>query len=108
MKAQGAEVIEIQDFMPPAVSADEKLVLQYEFKSGVNAYLASTPAGGARNLGDLIAFNAASPRETALFGQDIMIDSQARGDLDDPVYVHARDELKSLTTAALDDLFARL
>ncbi|MBA2587841.1 MAG: amidase [Alphaproteobacteria bacterium] len=109
LKAQGADIVEINDFTPPPeISADEKLVLQYEFKAGLNAYLASLPAGMVRSLSDLIAFNAASPRETVLFGQNILTESQARGDLGDPDYVHARDELKSLTTGALDDLFRRL
>ena len=107
LTAQGAQIVTIKDFVAPPVSDDEHLVLQYEFKSNLNAYLASTPTGTVRSLSDLIAFNAASPRETALFGQNILIESQARGDLNDPIYVHARDELKSLTTAALDDLFTR-
>jgi amidase len=109
MKAQGAEIIEIDDFTPPPeMSADEKLVLQYEFKADLNAYLASLPAGAVRSLSDLIAFNAASPRETVLFGQNILTESQARGDLNDPEYVRAHDELKNLTTGALGDLFAKL
>jgi hypothetical protein len=32
-------------------------------------YLATLPPGGPKNLADLIAFNAASPRELAVFGQ---------------------------------------
>jgi amidase len=109
LKAQGAEIIEIDDFTPPPeISADEKLVLQYEFKADLNAYLASLPAGAVRSLSDLIAFNAASPRETVLFGQNILTESQARGDLGDPEYVRAHDALKRLTAGALDDLFARL
>jgi amidase len=109
LKAQGAQIVEINDFtVPPQIAADEKLVLQVEFKADLNAYLASLPAGKVRSLSDLIAFNAASPRETVLFGQNILTESQARGDLNDPEYVHAHDELKNLTTGALDDLFTRL
>jgi len=109
LKGQGADIIEINDFTPPPqISTDEKLVLQVEFKADLNAYLASLPAGRVRSLSDLIAFNAASPRETILFGQNILTESQARGDLNDPDYVHARDELKSLATGTLDDLFGRL
>jgi len=43
--------------------------------------------------------------ESALFGQNIFIESNARGDLSDPVYIRAHDELKRQATATLDDLF---
>ena len=109
LKAQGAQILEINDFtVPPQITADEKVVLQTEFKADLNAYLASLPTSRVRSLSDLIAFNAASPRETILFGQNILTEAQARGDLGDPEYVRARDEIKSLTSGALDDLFTRL
>jgi len=54
-----------------------------------------------------IAFNAATPRETALFGQETFIASQARGELDSPVYLKAHEELTRVATAALDDLLGR-
>jgi amidase len=111
LKAQGAEIVEISDFvMPPQASfssANQRLVLQYDFKADLNAYLASLPASPIHTLSDLIAFNAASPRENALFGQNIFIESNARGDLSDPVYIRAHDELKRQATATLDDLFGR-
>jgi amidase len=106
LKARGAEIVEISDFVtPPQIATDEKLVLQYEFKNDLNLYLASLPVSAIRALSDLIAFNAASPRETALFGQDLLIASNARGDLSNPAYVWAHDELKSLATGTLNDLF---
>src|SRR3712207_8891559 len=47
-------------------------VLTFEFKAGVNAYLASAaPAVKTRTLEQLIAFNRAEPREMALFGQEL-------------------------------------
>jgi amidase len=108
LKAQGAEIVEVNDFVtPPQLSADEKLVLQYDFKNDVNAYLASLPASSIHTLSDLIAFNAASPRENALFDQSTFIQSNARGDLADPTYIRARDELKSLAGAMLDDVLKR-
>ena len=107
LKARGAEIVEISDFVTPPVAADERLVLQYDFKHDLNAYLASLPASPMHTLSDLIAYNAASPRETALFGQELFIASEARGDPGDPIYVQAHDELKRLAASALDDLFAR-
>src|SRR5262249_35856231 len=85
LQARGAEIVEINDFRIPLQasfsSTDEKVVLQYDFKNDLNAYLASLPAGRIRTLSDLIAFNATTPRETALFGQNIFVESDARGDL---------------------------
>jgi amidase len=111
LKAQGAEIVEIRDFvMPPQASfssANQKLVLQYDFKNDLNAYLASLPASPIHTLSDLIAFNAASPRETALFGQNIFIESDAKGDLSTPAYIQAHEELTRLATGTLDNLFKR-
>jgi amidase len=83
------------------------LVLQYDFKSDVNAYLASLPASTVHTLSDLIAFNGASTRETALFDQSTFIESNARGDLADPAYIRAHDELKNLAAGMLDDVLKR-
>ncbi len=112
MKAQGAEIVEITDFrIPPQASFSagdsQRLVLEYDFKHDLNAYLASLPDSRIRTLSDLIAFNAASPRETALFGQETFIASQARGDLDSPIYLKAHEELTRVATGALDDLLGR-
>ena len=82
-------------------------MLQYDFKNDLNAYLASLPASPIHTLSDLIAFNAASPRETALFGQNIFIESNARGDLSTPAYIQAHEQLKRLAAGTLDDLFRR-
>jgi amidase len=108
LKAQGAEIVEISVFAtPPQISADEKMVLQYDFKNDLDLYLASLPASPIHTLSDLIAFNAASPRETALFGQNTFTESEARGDLSDPAYIQAHDELKSLATGTLDGVLQR-
>ena len=63
-----------------------------ELKAGLNAYLATTPATvKARTLADVIAFNKASARELALFGQDLFEKAEATKGLDDPGYRKARD-----------------
>ncbi|MBA3051174.1 amidase family protein, partial [Brevundimonas sp.] len=67
-------------------------VLMTELKVDMNAYLASTDPTQVktRTLADLIAFNAAEPRETVLFGQELFERAEATGGLDDPAYVEAR------------------
>jgi amidase len=68
-------------------------VLLTELKHDLNAYLASTDPVQVptRTLADLIAFNAAEPRETVLFGQELFERSEATGGLEDPAYVTARE-----------------
>jgi len=108
LSAAGAEIVPIPDFLqPPDTSADEALVLEFELKHDLNAYLASLPPGQPRTLADLIAFNAASSRELALFGQDKFEAAQARGELSDPAYQAALARLQSGTRSLLDATFAQ-
>lgn len=74
------------------IGAAEFKVLLYELKHDMNAYLASTDPEQVRTrtLADVIAFNAAEPRETVLFGQDIFERAQAMGDLTAADYTEAR------------------
>ena len=75
-----------------ALGGAEIKVLLYELKHDLNAYLASTDPTQVetRTLADVIAFNAAEPRETALFGQDLFERAQATTGLEDPEYIEAR------------------
>ena len=104
LRAAGAEVVEIEQ--GPAdlrsIGGWELTVLLTELKHDLNAYLASTDPAQVktRTLADVIAFNAAEPRETVLFGQDLFERAQATGGLTDPAYVEART--KSLQAAGLD------
>jgi amidase len=69
-------------------------VLLYEFKADLNAYLATlAPGASARTLADLIAFNEAHrAQEMPFFGQEIFLESQAKGPLTDQAYLDARAE----------------
>jgi amidase len=108
LKAAGAEIVEIADFTPPPneASDNELTVLKFELKADMNAYLA-TAHSKMRTLSDLIAFNRASPRELALFGQDLFEEADATSDLSDPAYLKARDDLKASSRGLLDRLFAQ-
>jgi amidase len=70
---------------------DEGTVLSYEFKAGVNEYLASLgPSSPVKTLADLIAFNSAHRNEEMpYFGQEIFETAEARGPLTDKVYLDA-------------------
>jgi amidase len=92
LRAYGAETVEIKEFHGPKERPKQLEVLLTEFKAGLNAYLATTPPGvKTRTLADVIAFNKATPRELALFGQDLFEQAEATKGLDDPEYKKARD-----------------
>ena len=71
---------------------DEGTVLHYEFKVGINAYLATLgPDAPMKTLEDLIRFNEANKdRVMPWFGQEDFIKSQACGPLTDKKYIDAR------------------
>ena len=99
LKAQGAELVEITEFESPvAFWPASLLVLEYEFKARLNAYLAgAAPAVASRSLKDIIAFNKANAaQELALFGQDLFEESEALGPFTDKAY---KDALKLVQTA---------
>jgi amidase len=93
LRAQGAEIVEIKELGGAKEGPKQLTVLLTEFKAGLNAYLATTPPSvRTRTLADVIAFNKATPRELALFGQDLFEQAEKTKGLDDPEYVKARDE----------------
>lgn len=110
IRAQGAEVIEIRgpdDATMSKIAELEGDALRTEFKAALNAYLASTPATvKSRTLDDLIAFNKAEPRETALFGQEIFEQTAAKPPLTDPAYREKRATAGRLAREGLDRMLA--
>lgn len=89
MRSLGAVVLDPADI--PAWgqwSESEREVLYYEFKAGLNAYLAQL--GGSprvNSLKDLIRFNEENgDREMPYFGQEHFIQAQAKGPLTDKRY----------------------
>jgi amidase len=92
LRARGARLVEIRDFKPnPALSDAENQTLLTDFKTDLNAYLASTPASvKTRTLANLIAFDRADPRELGLFGHDLFEKAQATRGPADPLYRRAR------------------
>jgi len=78
--------------------------LQYEFKDGLNKYLANV--SGVKSLADVIAFNSKHEgRAMPYFKQETLESSQAKGELDSKEYV---DALASSTSARkiIDDLLS--
>ncbi|GGX63995.1 amidase [Litorimonas cladophorae] len=100
MAAAGAVLVEIEDFSPDVEAYGEKAldVLLYEFKAGINEYLAeAAPAVKTRSLQQLIAYNENEPREIAIFDQDLFEAAQEKGDLTEADYLAARTDIQRAT-----------
>ena len=99
LKEAGAELVELQQ--PPQrgrIGRNEMIVLLYEFKAGLNAYLADTAAAvKTRTLAAVIEFNKReADRELQHFGQQLFIQAEATDGLESPVYRKALDENRRL------------
>ena len=76
-------------------------VLFYEFKAGLNGYLARRGSGAeVRSLADLIAFNERNAEtEMPYFGQERLIAAEAKGPLSEPAYLMALATARRLSRA---------
>jgi len=90
MKRQGADIVDPADLPTHGKFDDtEFLVLLYELKADLNAYLAARP-GAPGSLKDVIDFNESNrDKEMPYFGQDIFIKAEAKGPLSTKEYVDA-------------------
>ncbi len=92
MKKQGAILVDPADIDTIGKTGDnETLVLQYELKADINAYLAKLgPNAPMKTLKDLIAFNERNhEKEMLYFGQDMFIKAEAKGPLSTKEYQDA-------------------
>jgi amidase len=112
LRAQGAILVDIKGPDEAAlgkISTLEGDCLRTEFKAAINAYLASTPAAvKTRTLDDLIAFDKAEAREMPLFAQEIFEDAAKKPAITDPGYLAKRNEIRTLSRAALDKMLDQL
>ena len=96
MKSAGAVVVDPADLETHGKFDDtELLVLLYELKADLNAYLAarfdaSRPDSQVRSLADIIAFNEKhKEKEMPYFSQDLFLKAQEKGPLTDKEYLTA-------------------
>ena len=100
IKQAGAEVVEVELLKQMrGIWGDEYLVLCYEFKDGLNKYL-STCNGKVKSLADVIEFNTQNEAKAMpYFKQDILEESEAKGDLNTKEY---QDALKNILAKSRD------
>jgi amidase len=102
LKRQGAVIVDPAPMPTLGKFDDSELdVLLYEFKTDLTRYLMSLgPASPVHSLEDVIAFNDAhKDDELRYFGQEIMVNAEAKGPLTDTKYKTelARNHLLSRT-----------
>jgi amidase len=106
---QGAEIVDPAD-LPEGDRLPSYEVLLYEFKAGLNAYLASRgPKAPVKTLEEVIAFNEAHrDRAMPYFGQDIFLEAQEKGSLTTPEYLEALETCRRRSrTEGLDVVFEK-
>ncbi len=94
MQRQGALLVDPADIPNmDKVGDPEAIVLTYEFKAGINAYLARLgPRAPVHSLQEIIKFNEANrAREMPYFGQDRLEKAETKGPLTEMEYRQALD-----------------
>jgi len=92
MKRQGAVVVDPADILHvDEYGESELVVLLYELKADLAAYLATLgPGARVQTLADVIRFNEENrDREMPFFGQELFLQAQEKGPLTDPAYLEA-------------------
>ncbi|GAB3021213.1 amidase [Spirosoma pulveris] len=111
LKKQGAIIVEVELLNQfNSIGGAEFTVLQYEFKDGVNQYLA-TANTGVKSLADVIAFNRKNEAKAMpFFKQETLESSEAKGPLTSKEYTDALAKTRTsrqlidklMTSAKLD------
>ncbi len=92
MKANGAVIVDPANIETAGKFDDSEFdVLLYEFKAGLNNYLASLgPKAPVKSLQAIIDYNDSHKgQEMPFFGQEIMVQAQAKGPLTEKKYLDA-------------------
>jgi amidase len=104
LRKHGAEVVEV-DFneKTKSISKDEYSVLQFQFKDGVNKYLASSNAK-VKSLAEVIKFNNENEAKAMpFFKQEILVGSDGKGAIDSKEYTEAVSRMQTTARKAIDE-----
>lgn len=108
LRDAGAHVQDEIEVAGPLPTESAHVVMQYELKAGLNAYLAALgPDAPVRSLTDVIAFNESNADlEMPLFGQELLLAAQERGPLTDSTYLEALERIQRHHRDDLDQVLA--
>ncbi len=104
LESRGATIVKIDHILQPKTEAASFQVLLYEFKDGLNKYFHSLgPQAPVKSLAELIAFNKTDSVELKYFDQKLLLEAEAKGDLNSPAYRKAlATMLKGSRTLGID------
>ena len=106
LRDAGAVVIDDLEYDLSGMGDASYKVLLYEFRDGLNAYLAATDAE-VETLADVIEFNRDNAaRVMPHFGQEILLEADSVGTLDDADYKAALAQTRPVAQSAIDELLA--
>lgn len=108
LKKQGATIVEIEYLDSiNALGANELEVMHYEFKAGVNSYLASANAK-VKTLADVIDFNKQNEdKAMPTFKQEILETAETKKGLDDAGYTTALAKSHNGAKQILDNIMQK-
>ena len=111
MTDAGAELIDLENIIEDSdkVKRQPLVLMQYEFKDGVNNYLkTANPSTGVKSLADVIAYNKAHPDEAMpFFKMELLEASQERGDLNEAEYLEAKQLIQSIYRNGINNTFSQ-
>jgi amidase len=97
MKDLGAIMVDVSFPVVQGFSDMQREVLLYEFKEGLNKYLAGRGAK-YKTLADLIKFNEDNKeKEMPIFGQELFLEAEKRGEATKDAYLKALQTIKKTT-----------
>lgn len=100
LEDNGATIVEIDDISEENVGGDSFQVLLYEFKDGLNKYLASLGENApVDSLAQLVDSTLADSVEMQYFDHDLLITASKKGDLESQEYKEALERMKRYTRA---------
>jgi len=102
LRSAGAEIVDSIEIDTEGMGDAEYTVLLYEFKADLNDYLSQSGAA-MHSLAEIIEFNDANSGSVMpIFGQDILLESEAKGALTDSEYVEALQMSRQIARAGID------
>ena len=105
MRDAGADLVDVKELAGiTATNRPGFELMLYEFKAGLNLYLADLgPEAAVRTLGDVIRFNEEHrEREMPYFGQDILEAAAEKGPLSEDAYLEALGQSQGGAQEAID------
>lgn len=94
LKAQGAEVVEMDKITDPEVGTNSFEVMLFEYKDGLNKYFESLGQDApVKSLEELIAFNNSDPVEMEFYNQVYLVMANQKGGLDSQEYKDALSKM---------------